>query len=84
MEELVRLNLPNLRICLTSRPEADIESVLKDLAPSLVSLHEERGQKQDIDDYVSSVVNTDLKLRKWKAKDKELAIRTLSQKADGM
>jgi hypothetical protein len=49
-----------------------------------ISLHDEEGQKQDILDYVKFVVHSDPKMRKWTAEDKELAIDTLSQKADGM
>ena len=81
---LVGLALPNLRICVTSRPEADIESALRPLTPRSVSLHEERGQIQDILDYVTSVVTSDPRMRRWRAEDKELVIEVLAQKADGM
>jgi hypothetical protein len=84
MEELVGLGLPSLRICVTSRPEVDIESVLRPLAFHSVSLHEERGQTQDIFDYVTFVVNSDPEMRKWRIEDKERVIEVLSLKADGM
>jgi hypothetical protein len=49
-----------------------------------VSLHDESGQKQDIADYVSSFVNSDRRMRRWREEDKDLVIKTLSEKADGM
>jgi len=84
IEDFVESHLPNLRICVTSRPEADIQEALGPLASYSVSLHDEDGQKQDILDYVSSVVQSDRKMRKWRAQDKELVIDTLSRRADGM
>jgi hypothetical protein len=50
VEELVNLHVPNLRICVTSRPEADI---LCRLAFRSVSLRGENGQNQDIAEYKS-------------------------------
>jgi hypothetical protein len=84
VEELVNLRIPNLRICVTSRPEADILPVLETLAFHSVSLHSESGQVQDIADYVSSVVYTDREMRRWKATDKQLVVNVLTKKADGM
>jgi hypothetical protein len=84
VEELVNLHLPNLRICLTSRPEADILSVLEPLASCSVSLHGESGQVQDIAEYVKSVVHTNREMKRWKATDKQLVIDVLIKKADGM
>jgi hypothetical protein len=59
VEHLVNLRLQNLRICLTSRPEVDIKAVLDHLVFHSISLHDEEGQKQDILDYITSVVHTD-------------------------
>jgi hypothetical protein len=84
VEELVNLHVPNLRICVTSRPETDIQLVLDRLASCSISLHGESGQIQDIIEYVKSVVNTDPMMRRWKAADKELVIDVLTKKADGM
>jgi hypothetical protein len=84
LEELVDLRLPNLRICATSRPEADIITALEPLASHTVSLHDQNGQKNDIDHYVRSVVHSDRRMRKWRVEDKKLVIDTLVQKADGM
>jgi hypothetical protein len=83
-EDLVNLRLPNLRICVTSRPEFDIEVVLEPLTFRSVSLHDESEQRKDIENYIRSVVNTDPRMRRWKAADKELVIDVLIKKSDGM
>jgi len=84
INELVGLNLPNVHICVTSRPEVDIQAILRPLAPHAVSLHNQSGQKQDIVDYVRSFVETDRRMRRWRDEDKDLVIKTLPEKADGM
>ena len=84
IEDLVELEIESLRICVTSRPEADLLDALLPLASHTVSLHDEDGQKQDINNYITSVVRSDRKMRKWRAEDKKLVIDTLSQRADGM
>ena len=84
VDELVGLRLPNVHICVTSRPEQDIQAVLKGLTLHPVSLHDESGQQQDIVDYVTSFVSTDPRMRRWRMEDKDLVIKTLSEKSDGM
>jgi hypothetical protein len=84
VKELIELQLPNLRICVTSRPETDIKSFLEPLGPRSVSLHDESGQMEDIERYIKSVVNKDPKNRRWKTEDKQMVIDVLIQKADGM
>jgi len=84
VEDLVNLGLPNLRTCLTSRPEVDIKAVLDRLMFRSISLHDEEGQEQDILDYITSVVHSDPKMQKWRAEDKKRVIDELSQKANGM
>ena len=84
LEALVDSQLSNLRICVTSRPEADIKPVLESLSFRSVSLHDESGQKEDIENYIKSVVNTNRKMRRWKAEHKELVIDVLTKRADGM
>ena len=81
VKELVGLHLPNVHICVTSRPEYDIQAILKDLAPRTVSLHDESGQQEDIVNYVTSIVGD---VRKWRQEDKDLVIKVLSEKANGM
>ena len=84
VEKLLALHLPNVRICVTSRPEADIQAALTSLASHTVSLHDEKGQKKDIADYVRRVVYSDPKMRRWREEDKEMVVEMLSRKADGM
>ena len=84
VKELVELSLPNLHICVTSRPEIDIRTALEPLTTCQVSLHDETGQKKDIVDYVTSVVHSDTRMGKWREQDRNLVIETLSDKADGM
>ena len=84
VEKLVALHLSNVRICITSRPEADIRATLTSLASYTVSLHDEQGQKQDIIDYVKWIVRSDKMMRRWRNEDKEMVVETLSRKADGM
>ena len=84
VKDLVGLHLPNLHICVTSRPEPDIQIVLERLTERPVSLHDERGQKEDIAKYVASSVHSDRRMGRWRKEDKELVIKTLSEKADGM
>jgi len=86
VKELVELCLPNLHICVTSRPEVDIRDVLEPLTTLRVSLHDQRGQKQDILNYVQSIVYSDSEriMRRWKTEDKDLVIKMLSERADGM
>ncbi|KAH9077603.1 ankyrin repeat-containing domain protein [Lactarius deliciosus] len=86
VKELVDLDLRELRICVTSRPEVDIRSVLEPLAFRSVSLHNEGGQKADIADYVQNIVNSSLStaMRRWREDDRNLVIKTLTDRADGM
>jgi len=84
MEELIDLQLSNLRMCVTSRPETDIKTLLEPLSFRSVSLHDEVGQMEDIEKYIKSAVNKDPKNRKWKSEDKQLVIDQLIKNADGM
>ena len=84
LKELVELSLPNLRICVTSRPEVDIRSALEPLSSLHLSLHDQSGQKKDIVDYVTSVVHSDPEMRRWREEDKESVIERVSERADGM
>ena len=84
LKGLMDSQLPNLRICVTSRPEIDIKAVLESLTLHSISLHNEGGQMEDIDNYIKSVVNMDSNMRRWKTADKELVIDVLIEKSDGM
>ena len=82
--ELIDSQVPNLRICVTSRPETEIKALLSPLTFRSISLHDESGQMEDINNYITFVVNTDQMMRKWKTADKQLVIEVLTNKADGM
>ena len=84
IEKLVKLNPPSLRLCVTSRPEVDIRASLEPLTTNRISLHDQSGQKKDIEDYVGSVVYSDRNMRRWGDEDKKLVVDTLTEKADGM
>jgi len=84
INELVGLHVPNAHICVTSRPEVDIQAILGPLTPHPVSLHNQSGQKRDIANYVRSLVETDRRMRRWRDEDKDFVIKTLPERADGM
>jgi hypothetical protein len=84
VEELVGLHIPNLHICVTSRPEHDIQLALERLTEHPVSLHDESGQQEDIADYVASFVRSNQRMQRRREEDRDLVIKTLSEKADGM
>ena len=84
VQQLVESQVMNLRLCVTSRPEIDIKIVLDPLTFRSISIHDESGQLEDIENYIRSTVNTDPKNRRWKEEDKELVIKALAERADGM
>ena len=86
LKDLFELSLSNLHLCLTSRPEIDIWLVLEPLAFHVVSLHDQSGQQKDIEDYIRSVVYADSNtaMKRWRSKDKELVVETLTERSDGM
>ena len=51
-----------------------------------LSLHDQTGQKEDIADYVRSIVysNSDTIMKRRKKEDKELVVKTLAERADRM
>ena len=53
IEELVDMKLQNVHLCVASRPEIDIRVVLEPLTSLKISLHDERGQKEDIIKYIT-------------------------------
>ena len=84
IDELVNLDLPNVHMCVASRPEIDIRNALEPLNPLQISLHDQDGQKNDIIKYIKSVIHSDRKMKNWREEDKQVVIDTLSDKADGM
>ena len=86
VKELVDLHLPHLHICITSRPQFDIQATFTPMAHHCLTLHEESGQKRDIVDYINSVVYSDSEtmMKKWRDEEKKMVVEALSEKADGM
>ena len=84
VNDLVDLRLPNLHICVTSRAEMDIRTFLEPSTSRHISLHDQPGQKEDISEYIKSVVHSDNNMKRWREDDRKLVIETLSEKADGM
>ena len=84
VEWLSVLRYSHLSVCVTSRPEADIEAALRSLSSHSVSLHGESGQNEDIVNFIKWFINSDPKTRKWRKEDKELVIEKLSATVDGM
>jgi hypothetical protein len=84
VEQLIKSRLINLRLCVISRPEADIKTALQPLTFRSISMHNERGQREDIENYIRSLVTSDPKNLGWKEKDKQLVIKVLTERANGM
>ena len=83
IKELVDLHLPNVHLCVASRPEIDIRKALESSDALQLSLHDEPGQEADIVTYIKSVVNSN-SVPDWTEEDENLVVNTLSQKANGM
>ncbi|KAH9996977.1 hypothetical protein BJV74DRAFT_794986 [Russula compacta] len=84
VKKLVESEPRNLRLCITSRPEVDIRTSIEPLTSNRISLHDESGQKEDIDNFIYSVVYSDQNMRRWRDADKKVVVETLSKRADGM
>jgi hypothetical protein len=90
VEQLVNLNISNLRLCVTSRFEADIEAYLVPLTSTPTStricLQDQDGQKRDIEQYIRSKIYSDDfdKTLRWTDDDKTLVFNELCWNADGM
>jgi len=83
-KEVVNLKLPNVNLCVASKREMDIRLVFEPLTTFKISLHDGIGQKEDIVEYINSIVHSDGSMRRWNEEDKQLVVDTLSSKADGM
>ena len=63
LEDIIEARHADLRICVTSRPEVDIKTIIEPLTFRSVSLQDERGQKDDIKNYIESFINTNRNMR---------------------
>ena len=84
LKDFIDSKLPNLRICVTSRPEVDIKAILEPRTFRSVSLHDEHGQEEDIRNYIESAINDDTKMQRWSSEHKQLVIKCLTERANGM
>ena len=86
LEKLAKQGHPRLHLCITSRPEVDIRTSLEPLTSTsnLICLHDRIGQKKDIVEFVRGVVCSDENMRRWRDEDKQLVIKMLSERANGM
>ena len=84
IKELVRSELPNLHLCVASRPDIDIRTVLGPLVSLHLSLHDESGQKEDIITYIKSVVGSDNTMQQLGKEHQSQVVDKLSQEVDGM
>jgi len=86
LKEFVK-SIPNLHICVTSRPETDIKLVLDHLTSyPPVQLHEEEQQIGDINRHIKWFVNHDEEIMKqeWTMEVKQHVIDVLIRKSGGM
>ena len=83
IKELIGLQLPNVHLCVASRPEIDIRMVLGSLEPLRISLDDEIGHKADIIAFIEYMVHSN-SMPEWTEEDQSLVINTLSPKANGM
>ena len=81
---VVGLQLPNVHLCVASRPEIDVKRLLRPLKPLEISLHDEVGQKNDVAKYIESTVHSYSEMKGWNNEEIQLIIDTLSEEANGM
>ena len=84
LEELIRSQFPNLRICVTTRPEIDITDVLDPLKFRFVSLHSLSEQRRDINNYIKWVINTNPKIKGWREQHRQRVVGVFTEKSNGM
>ena len=81
--QLIESRHTNLRVCVTGRPEMDIKIELEPLNFRSFAIHDERGQLEDIENYIKHMIITDPKTRRWREEDKQQVIDTLTERAYG-
>ena len=84
LEDFVKAKFKNVRMCITSRPEDDIQTILEPLAFRSVSLHGQREQQEDIKKYIESFVRSNRNMMNWDQEYREHVIDVLTDGADGM
>ena len=73
----------HIRIFTTSRAEQDIKEFMVDAADYTIAIQNDRVDA-DIGLYVRAALNADPKMRKWSLSDRQLVLKTLTGRANGM
>ena len=84
IKEVIGFEIPNVHLCVASRPEIDVMKFLRPLKPLEISLHDEVGQKDDVAKYIESAVHSYSETKGWNNEETRLIIDTLSEDANGM
>ena len=84
VKEVIGLKIPNVHLCVASRPGIDVKKSLGPLKPLEISLHDEIGQKNDVAKYIESAVHSYSETKGWNNEETQLIIDTLSEGANGM
>jgi hypothetical protein len=84
IKEVVGLKIPNVHVCVASRPEIYVMKSLRLLQPLEISLHDEVGQKDDVAKYIESTVRSYSETKGWNNEEMQLIIDTLTKDANGM
>lgn len=84
VKELIELGHPHFRLCVTSRPETDIEKALESLKPHTIPLDNQREHLHDLTKYVQLVVSSDAVMQNWPERTKNLVIEKVPNIASGM
>ena len=62
-------------------PRPSTEAVFQPLTFRSVSLHDEYGQLEDVENYIKLTVSSNIKMRRWKPEHKQLVIDVLTERA---
>jgi len=84
IKEVIGFEIPNVHLCVASRPEIDVMKFLRPLKPLEISLHDEVGQKDDVAKYIESAIHSNSETKGWNDEETQLIIDTLSEDANGM
>ena len=84
IKDVVGVEIPDVHLCVASRPEIDVKRLLRPLKPLEISLHDEVGQKDDVAKYIKSAVHSYSEMKRWNNEEMQLIIDTLSGDANGM
>jgi len=83
LEDFVEAKFKNVRICVTSQPVDDIQTILEPLAFRSISLHTQRGQQRDIEKYINAFVSNNRSMKIWNQKHRKLVTDAMIEGADG-